>query len=374
MADALLFFAVLLLLAGGLVVVIATNYKRSKSSSLDSISSSGSLSVDQMPAPPRAGTAGGVDIQKLLPQLSPSSPIDIGVPVINKGVATVRACIDSMAKTMPLWKNSDFAEHKGGDGRIYLVHKDDNAALLVPILVDLNARGAKMVNVLKRRVKPDDTIKDQYDTNVSQSSFDRIAQLFADKETSRLLFMPRTISNGFLGFAGAGGRAIFIGSEYVTDRGWKQEYMGYVLHEAAHAAGGSPVEQVAHNREWLRVFRALSLAATDAGVWIKEPMPDWTWERNYQFLGTWGWNDSWYSKSMKLLDTMHWDGAVLAAGQGGQVREYKTLVKARRLMAGARSNNRQTRARGQKTRASASSTRRKSLGKTKLKRRRRSKR
>lgn len=280
-----------------------------------------------------------------------SSGPGVGVTAKNSGVDMVLRCIEGLKTGTgnPNWTASNFNQAKGSDGKIYMVPKNEqDAQKAVQVFVDLNARGAKMVNVLKKHVQPNNTISDQMSRDVSQAEFDRVAQIFADPAVSRIVIMNTTLSNGFLGYTATDGLAITISTEYVYSRAWTWENFGFVLHELAHVAGKAPGEDVAHNREFFRVFRAMALAAVDAGVWLADAEPGWSWTRDSGNLGSWGWNVSWYDQQMKWLDTNHWNGGAQAPGPSPFISEYGTLVKARKVRRGRKPTTRQRAAKAAK--------------------------
>ena len=167
------------------------------------------------------------------------------------------------------------------------------------VLIDLRAAALKFLPTLK--VAPDGNIKDVDDVRLSSTEFKRLSEFLNRTEYSGLHSASAKDVVGGSAVTTCGGRGIFLTSrDFGSPRKWGKQNIVYLVHELAHVAMGGPGNQDAHNLEFWRVLRVLTVAAIGVGVY-EEKWFAWDVETNRENIGAWIGTGRWWELQKDVL-------------------------------------------------------------------------
>ena len=277
-------------------------------------------------------------------------------PTTDAGAdAIMKRAIENCAPSLgDQWAPDKFLKIKGSDGRAYWIYSQEKGRkqFVEKVLVPLNGIMLKVVDDMRAYIKPDGAITSMDDEkSISKTEYDRLAALFSNPNKSFIGGYSEEISGGTAGVTPPGAGAVFLCSSEFHSKGWTQQLFGYLAHEVTHAAMGGLPQNVAHQAEFFRLFRALSLSAVRLGAWRLDWV-SWDWSSENNNYSRWGYVGALSQKEKETLKGWHWDGDVLKKGRGIVSAGSGTTVRARRARQGR--GGRQRRSSGSRARRASS--------------------
>lgn len=189
---------------------------------------------------------------------------------------------------------------RGSDGLLYLMNSDEHDPRgWLDVLVDMRAAVLAMIPLIP--VANDGDIRDVDDTRLSKTEFDRLSA-FASRKTYSSIHSasPKDVVGGSA-VTTCGGRGVFLTSrDFLPPKNWRKQNIVYVVHELGHVCMGGPGNKEAHNLEFWRVLRVLTVAAIAAGVY-DEKWFSWKVEDHREDIGAWLGTEKWWKFQKDVL-------------------------------------------------------------------------